>query len=302
MTCLINFCLSGVSIKKHISQLALVVDHSAVSYTIITRNKRKNVDSDGISFITWEEVEKKGLPQCDAVVNLAGAPIIEGAWKKTSPVYTSRINTTKILVESMKKNPPKSFVQASAVGIYEANTKETLNENSSLLPYEKMNFAQQLVYDWETEASKAKEIKDLKTTILRFGFVLGREQNGVKAMKLPFGVGIGNMGSGKQHFPWIHEIDLAAMIFHAALDPDCTGGVVNAISPQVVSQEQFSKVFNRQNGTWINIPVPAFLLKLIGEKSFLLLDGANIEPKEHQNVLPSFSYSYPNLHDAIKLI
>ena len=104
---------------------------------------------------------------------------MNGTWKKDKPVYTSRIKTTRLLVESMKKNPPKAFVQASAVGIYETNTKETLDENSPLLPYERMNFAQQLVYDWEVEANKAKTIKNLTTTILRFGFVLGSTQNGV---------------------------------------------------------------------------------------------------------------------------
>ena len=56
--------------------------------------------------------------------------IMNGTWKKDKPVYTSRIKTTRLLVESMKKNPPKAFVQASAVGIYETNTKETLDENS----------------------------------------------------------------------------------------------------------------------------------------------------------------------------
>ncbi len=59
---------------------------------------------------------------CDAVVNLAGAPIMQ-RWtadnKKT--IYSSRVDTTLNLAASIRHLPktkqPKTFVSASAVGI-----------------------------------------------------------------------------------------------------------------------------------------------------------------------------------------
>eukprot|EP00012_Vannella_robusta_P000928 CAMPEP_0206188590 /NCGR_PEP_ID=MMETSP0166-20121206/3656_1 /ASSEMBLY_ACC=CAM_ASM_000260 /TAXON_ID=95228 /ORGANISM="Vannella robusta, Strain DIVA3 518/3/11/1/6" /LENGTH=265 /DNA_ID=CAMNT_0053604329 /DNA_START=126 /DNA_END=923 /DNA_ORIENTATION=- len=250
--------------------------------------------------MTWDELKKDGIPDCDAVINLTGANIMQSKWKKDGPVYTSRIDTTRDLVEAMKKNPPKTFVSASAVGIYPTNTEEVLDENSQLLDYNDMNFAQRLVYDWEQEAKKATDIT--RTTLVRISFVLGASQNGVAALKLPFGLGIGRIGTGKQPFPWIHEIDLAGILFHAAIDPDATSGVVNAVAPQQITQEQFATVFNRATKRLLSFPLPAVFLKPLGEKSSLLLEGPNVAPKELYNVLPSFKFCYPTIHTAAKFM
>jgi len=291
----------GRALQNHFRQRALIKTGDSVHFTVLTRDKRRTLPSSGLSFMTWEELEKEGLPDCQAVINLTGANIMQSRWSKTGPVYTSRINTTRTLVDAMRKNPPRAFVSGSAVGIYPVNTKEVLDENSSLPAYDEMNFAQQLCYDWEQEAKTSKDIKDLTTTILRISFVFGPEQNGVKAMKLPLGlVGISRLGSGQQAFPWIHEIDLAEMIFHAAMDPDAKGGTVNAVAPQRITQEQFSTLLNRATGTMINVPVPEFLLRPLGEKSALLLDGPNVTSTTVNEVLPSFEYYYPTLHKAFE--
>jgi len=118
---------------------------------------------------------------------------MQSKWQKGKPIYTSRIDTTRSLIKAMEKNPPKTFIQASAVGIYPSNTDEIYHEKSILPDYEKMNFPQKLVYDWEQEALTSNTINNLKTTILRIPFVLGPHQNGVKALKLPFNFGIGKI-------------------------------------------------------------------------------------------------------------
>jgi len=270
-----------------------------IEFTLLTRSTYGTINTPAISYMSWDQVEKEGIPDFDAVVNLSGSNIMNSAWSKTGPVYTSRINTTRTLVSAMKKNPPKAFVQASAVGIYSTDTDEIQYEDSPLLEYEKMNFPQQLVYDWEKEAKEASDF--VKTTIVRFGFVFGFEQNGVKAMKLPFGIfGIKKIGSGNQPFPWIHEKDLSSMLFHAALDYDAPGGIVNGVSPQIITQEQFSVVFNRACNTMADISIPASLLKLIGPKSGLLLEGAKVANKNLSKTLPSFEYEFPGIHSAIK--
>ena len=289
----------GKTLRKVFSREGLAKVHESLEFTVITRSKKIKIDSEALSFLTWEEIEKEGLPDCKSLINLTGANIMESKWSKSGPVYSSRINTTRTLCEAMKKNPPLSFVSASAVGIYETNTEKELDEKSQLLPYEKMNFPQQLVYDWEQEAKKAPS--NVKTTLVRVGFVVGPDQNGIKAMTLPLGiVGIGRMGSGKQPFPWIHEEDLCEMMFHAALDPNSTGGIINGVAPQIITQEQFSIVFNRAIGTRFNIPVPGALLKLIGEKSTLLLEGPRVIPKEISNVIPSFQYKFKTIHSAME--
>jgi len=92
------------------------------------------------------------------------------------------------------------------------------------------------------------------------------------------------------------------MIFHASLNPSSTGGIVNAVTNQIITQEQFSTVFNRKMGSLYNIPLPEYLLKFIGEKSVLLLEGPKVITKELPNVIPDFKYYYTTIHEAIENI
>ena len=139
----------GQSLQNHFRQQALVKAGETVSFVVLTRSKRGTLCSPGLSFMTWDELKRDGLPDCHAVVNLTGANIVQSLWSKTGRVYSSRIDTTRTLVDAMTKNPPKAFVSGSAVGIYPNNTKEPFDEYSPLTPYDQMGFAQQLVFDWE---------------------------------------------------------------------------------------------------------------------------------------------------------
>lgn len=82
--------------------------------------------------ITWSEISKSPLPECEAVVNLAGENILnplkrwnEGFLQK---LRDSRIETTKTLARKISEasNPPKVFVSSSAVvGNYQPITFST---------------------------------------------------------------------------------------------------------------------------------------------------------------------------------
>ena len=55
--------------------------------------------------MTWEDLEKGGLPDCDVVVNFAGQHILDMSRRWTDAyreeVIQSRITTTRILVEAI---------------------------------------------------------------------------------------------------------------------------------------------------------------------------------------------------------
>ena len=87
--------------------------------------------SDSPEKITWhppERIPSDVMEGFDAVINLAGEPIAPGRWngEKKEKILMSRINTTRALVESIKKadRKPEVLISASAVGYYGAHGDE----------------------------------------------------------------------------------------------------------------------------------------------------------------------------------
>ena len=72
--------------------------------------------------------------------------------------------------------------------------------------------------------------------------VVGRNGGIIKSIMLPFKLGLGGpMGSGKQYMPWIHIDDLCQLIKHC-IETEEVEGVLNGVAPEIVSNEEFSKV------------------------------------------------------------
>ena len=74
------------------------------------------------------------LEKNDAVINLAGEPIIKRWTKKNKQkIYNSRIDITTKLTKLMDRcqTKPKVFISASAVGYYGNRGNEILTEKSS---------------------------------------------------------------------------------------------------------------------------------------------------------------------------
>ena len=76
------------------------------------------------------EILKDEIRNCDVLINLAGAPILQ-RWtsRNRKSIYDSRIKTTKNLVSAINKLPkneqPKKFISTSAIGIYQTGTLHT---------------------------------------------------------------------------------------------------------------------------------------------------------------------------------
>ena len=75
------------------------------------------------------------LERCDAVVNLAGEPILGGRWtaRRRQALTSSRIGVTTTLVDAMARasRRPRVLVSGSAVGYYGDRGLEALTETSS---------------------------------------------------------------------------------------------------------------------------------------------------------------------------
>ncbi|MFM2152821.1 MAG: hypothetical protein RL199_1256, partial [Pseudomonadota bacterium] len=109
----------------------------------------------GVRVHAWTEDWQSKLSDIDAVVNLAGEPVVGRRWSHAQKqrLRDSRLGATKALVEAMRSapRPPAVFVSASAIGYYGARGDEPLEEASP----PGSDFLARLCVDWEAEAAKA---------------------------------------------------------------------------------------------------------------------------------------------------
>lgn len=233
----------------------------------------------------------------DAVVNLAGAPILGMPWTKTRRrvLLASRVNTTRALVElcARMQRSPRVFVSASAIGYYGVREEEQIDEQGE----PQAIFQSDLCQRWE-EAALAAESLGARVVRLRTGLVLGRDGGALPSLAMPVRFGLGALiGNGKQWMSWIHIEDLVRLI-EFALDKPSLRGAVNAVSPNAATHLQFQKTLARalRRPMWMRIP--GFLLRVgLGEMAQLLVDGQRVVPG--RALAAGFSFRHPDLRVAL---
>src|SRR5262249_2897583 len=152
------------------------------------------------------------LSRCNAVVNLAGEPIMAGRWTpaRRAAIEASRVQRTDELVRAIVAASPRPavLVSASAVGYYGDRDADVLTEQSSAGTDDPADVCRR----WEA-AAQAAESHGVRVVRLRLGVVLGRDGGALARMLPPFLVGAGGpIGIGRQYFPWIHVRDLVRVI------------------------------------------------------------------------------------------
>ncbi|NOZ12427.1 MAG: TIGR01777 family protein [Acidobacteria bacterium] len=247
-------------------------------------------------FADTEQLAAK-LAGADAVVNLAGAPIV-ARWTQNhmKTLKESRIQTARKLVSALEHALPKPavLVSASAVGLYPDFRRQT--ENSFTV---KHDFLAALCEEWETAAREAESLR-IRTVILRFGAVLGKGGGMIKKIRIPFFLGLGGrIASGKQGFSWIHIEDLCRLILFVAEKGG--SGVYNAVSPNPTDNICFTRTLARVLHRPAILPVPEFALKLLfGKGARVLTSGQIVLPE--RALQEGFTFHYPTLKDALSKI
>ncbi len=255
-------------------------------------------DIDIVSMAAGQEALVTAISRCDAVVNLAGEPLLGGRWTEArrAVLRASRIETTEQLVSAMEAASPRPrvLVSGSAVGYYGDRADESLSETSS----HRDDFLSQLCQDWEQAAQRASA-SGVRVVLVRTGVVLGRAGGALAQMLPPFLFGAGGpIGSGRQYFPWIHLHDLVKLIVAAAGDKRYVGAV-NGVAPEQAT----SKVFARALGAALHrpalLPTPSLALRAIfGDAAVVLLASQRVEPKVAQG--HGFVWDFPSLDAALR--
>ena len=237
----------------------------------------------------------------DAVVNLAGASIADGRWtpQRKQLLRSSRVDTTRAFVQALAKMParPRVLVSASATGYYGNRGDETLTEASR----PGNDFLSEIAKEWESEALKAEAL-GIRVVRARFGVILSKQGGALPQMMRPFQFGVGGkIGSGKQWLSWI-SLDDTVAILRSALENANITGPLNVVSPQPVTNAQFTKILAAALHRPAIFPAPAFALRLLlGEMAeALLLSSQRVLPAQLQKL--SFQFAHPDLAAALATI
>ena len=273
--------------RKNINNLRINIPLDKYKFLKIDLSKKQNWSNENLLI---------NLKNSDGIINLIGEPIADKKWTdiQKEEIEKSRINSTKFLMETLKKSRinPKVIVNGSAIGFYGTSLTQEFNENNQ----SGNDFLANLCNKWEEVANGKPFFSRL--VIFRIGIVLEAEGGALGKMLPVFKIGLGGpIGDGKQWMSWIHRSDLCGLIIKALVDKQFSG-VYNAVAPEPVLMKDFSKTLGRCLNRPNLLPLPGTILKLLlGDGAKLVLEGQKVISIKLQEKI--YKFKYPLLEKAI---
>ncbi len=273
------------------------------AYRVLVLSRQKSDDPESI--LRYWDIDKGiidpvAVENADHYVHLAGASVGEGRWteQRKKEIRDSRIKSTRLLYDTIAKSKkrPKTFISASAIGVYGHDTGGILLDEERIKPGD--DFLATVTREWEEEVNKISEL-GVRVVILRIGLVLSYFGGAVpKLMKLS-SLGLSSpIGSGQQYISWIHLDDLIDLIKYCIEYPGVKG-TFNAVAPNPVTNREFTRSMASILEKPFFLPaVPGFMLKMIlGEKASIILGGNKVSSKKIIDA--GFNFKFEKIDDAL---
>jgi hypothetical protein len=253
--------------------------------------------------VSWDPerqtIDRAGLEGFDAVVHLAGEPLL-GRWTaaKKRRIHESRALGTRVLADALATlaRRPHVLVCASAAGFYGDRGDEVLTEQSTA----GRGFLADVCRAWESAADPARQA-GIRVVSVRTGLVLARAGGLLKALLVPFQLGLGGpIGHGRSYWSWIALEDLIA-VYRFAIAREGLRGAVNAAAPNPVTNAEFARTLGTVLRRPAVLPVPPIALRLIFGREAAqdaMLSGARIVPARLLEA--GFRFQYPELEPALR--
>lgn len=253
--------------------------------------------------IAWSpasgEIDRTALGATDAVVHLAGEPIL-GRWTeaKKRRIADSRVRGTSLLAEALATLAPRPrvFICVTGSGYYGNRGAELLTEESA----RGQGFLADTCHAWETATTAARGA-GVRVVLLRAGLVLSRYGGLLGPLLLPFRLGLGGpIGRGRAYWSWI-AIDDLIDVMRSAIETATWRGAFNTASPQPVSNAVFARTLGRVLRRPALLPVPPFVLRLwFGREAAeeAMLSSARLVPA--RLLASGFRFRYPELEAALR--
>src|SRR6187401_432188 len=245
--------------------------------TILTRslNDKQKTGNDKLSYAVWDvekqTIDRNAFAKADYIIHLAGASVAEKRWtkKRKQEIVSSRVDSGKLIADSLKNLPNKikTVISATAIGWYgpDKNDGKKFREDDP----SSNDFLGQTCKQWEGAIEPASFLGK-RLVKLRIGIVLSNEGGAYVEFKKPLKFGFATiLGNGKQIVSWIHIDDLIRAILFA-MENERMEGVCNAVAPHPVSNKELVlKIARKERGrSYFPVHVPTFALKIrLGEMS-----------------------------------
>ena len=275
---------------------------------ILTRhfNDKQKTGNDKLTYATWDvakqTIDKNAFAKADYIVHLAGANFADKRWneKVKNEIVSSRVDSAKLIIESLKTIPNKvrTVISASGISWYGADDVKTSKPFTETNPPAN-DFMAQTCQQWENAIEPASFLGK-RLIKFRIGPVLSTEGGAYVEFKNPLSFGVaGIIGNGKQIMSWIHIDDLVRAILYG-MENEKMDGVYNAVAPEPASnKELILKIAKKLEGKgFIAVHVPSFALKIVfGEMINEILKSTTVSSEKIQQV--GFIFQYPDLGSAI---
>lgn len=273
---------------------------AADGYRIIILSRSQHSSTEAIRYIRQLDDIHADL-SVDVIINLAGESLDSARWNtlQKNRIVQSRIGVTRNIQQWLRKQNRSVplLISGSAIGWYGHQQDKPLYEDAIAAD----GFSHRLCDEWEKTARQCHPNAQ-RIVLIRTGIVLEKDGGPLKAMLLPFKMGLGGkMGSGRQIWSWIHREDWIRLV-KFIIDHDNISGPVNATAPEPVTQASFANTLASTLKRPAILPMPAPMARLaMGEfADEVLLNGQAVYPKKAQDA--GFPFRYPTLPEALQAI
>lgn len=279
--------LIGTAVKEELGRLGHEV-------RCLVRSAPRN-DSDWQWDPAAGSVPSEAIDWADSLIGLSGASLSRLPWTRRyrGQILGSRVEATRTLAKAIdgSANPPRIWVNASAIGYYGNRPGEVLDESAR----RGSGFLAEVVGQWEEAAKVSGKSRVVK---VRTGIVVA-SRGAFRPLILATRLGLGSrIGSGTQHWPWISLRDEARAIVHLATKSKIFGPV-NLVGPNPATSVECTRALaaalRRPHWLWL----PSWLLRLVMGRAAdeLLLSDQQVVPKLLES--EGFEFEHSTVDSAI---
>lgn len=272
-------------------------------YEVVIFSRQPSPRNDGATEVQWDGKNAGDwaelLEGAEAIINLTGKSVnCRPTEQNKREILESRVNSVRALGDAIERSsiPPKVFIQASGVGVYEDRGNAWSDESA---PHGS-DFMAQVCDQWEG-AFNCIDAPNTRKVVFRLGVVLGPNGGFLKLLgPLTRWFLGGHIGNGCQYISWLHIDDLIGMFLRAIDDRQITG-VFNSCAPNPVTNKVFMRDLRHSLHRPWSPPVPVFAARigsaLLGSNADLALVSQRCTPKHFLE--NGFQFAFPELRPAL---